>query len=121
VRSRCRLVPLVAPDRYVDTFERTFLREPLDGLFLLGWTLAPFAGLAMYAFVSLRNSHVSAREAIKCRRGVLGALIPALVLGWFLHWPQTGGGASFGDGFFPLEAAILMPLGCALGRRIPPR
>jgi hypothetical protein len=109
------LAPLLMPGSEVDSFARTFLRDPGSGLFLLCWTMAPFATLAAFARVHLREARLPERIARARRWGVAGALLALLAVGWFIHLPRSNG-ANLGEAFFVLEAALLMPIGYGLGR-----
>jgi hypothetical protein len=110
-----RLLAPLLPGSEVDSFARTFLRDPGSGLFLLCWTMAPFATLAAFAHVHLRETRLPERVAMARRWGVAGALLALLAVGWFIHLPRPNG-ANLGEAFFVLEAALLMPIGYGLGR-----
>lgn len=101
--------PHWADDSLIDTDRRRF------GL-LVAWNALPFVVLALVAYTALTRPAALARQRATVLGGVVGALIPGLVVGIWIHTPDPSRvGFNFGVGFFPLYMLVLMPAGFGLG------
>ena len=106
------VVPLVAPADYVDDLPR--ILEQSGVLLYFGWTAMPFAVLAVVTFV--RQAAVSDEASRRhVDAGAVGALVPALAMGWMVHVPSAIPGMNFGIPAFPFYCIVLMPVGWAAG------
>ncbi|HVS11033.1 MAG TPA: hypothetical protein VMS76_14280 [Planctomycetota bacterium] len=110
------VVPLAAPGWYVDDFRKTFLEDPLPGLGMLAWNSAPFALLALFAWLHLLRRDLAPAVRRARRAGIWMAAVPVAALGWWWHVPQTAYGMNFAVAFYTFYALALMPVGYAAGR-----
>lgn len=107
------VVPLIWPYPYDDPFFGSDIARV--GL-QLAWNALPFVLLALIAYIALTRPTASERKQIAVLGGVLGALIPGIVLGLWIHTPRPNIiGFNFGVAFFPLYMLALMPAGFGLG------
>ena len=99
-------------DRLIDT---DLMRFAL----LVAWNALPFAVLALVAYIGLTRPAAARLQQASVLGGVLGALIPGLALGLWIHTPDPSRiGFNFGVGFFPFYMLVLMPVGFWLGALI---
>jgi hypothetical protein len=104
---------LIWPHRYDD---QLFGADPLRFGLLVAWNALPFVVLALVAYLTLTRPDAVRRQQATILGGVIGALIPGLVLGLWIHTPDPSRvGFNFGVGFFPLYMLVLMPVGFGLG------
>ena len=107
------VVPLLWPYPYDDPF---FIAEGARFGLLVAWNALPFVLLALVAYIALTRSAAAGRGQGGILSGVLGALIPAIVVGLWIHTPNPNMvGFNFGVAFFPLYMLVLMPMGFGLG------
>jgi hypothetical protein len=107
------VVPLLWPYPYDDPF---FDGEGTRFALLVAWNALPFVVLALGAYIALIRPITTERQRVIVLGGVLGALIPAIVLGLWIHTPNPNTvGFNFGVAFFPLYTLVLMPAGFGLG------
>lgn len=107
------VVPAIRPFPYDDPY----VGAGIVGIGpVLAWNLEPFLLLALMTYFWLRKASLSARQRMIVLGGVLGALVPGIVVGLQVHTPNpTIVGFNFGAAFFPLYMLVLMPLGFAGG------
>jgi hypothetical protein len=85
------------------------------GLLVL-WNALPFVVLALVAYIALTRPAAGGRPQATVLGGVVGALIPGLVVGIWIHTPDPSRvGFNFGVAFFPLYMLVLMPAGFGFG------
>ena len=85
------------------------------GLLVL-WNALPFVVLALVAYVALTRPAAGRRQQATVLGRVVGALIPSLVVGVWIHTPDPSRvGFNFGVAFFPLYMLVLMPAGFGVG------
>ena len=90
--------------------------DPLRFGLLVLWNALPFVVLALVAYISLTRLAAGRRQRATVLGGVVGALIPGLVFGVWIHTPDPSRvGFNFGVAFFPLYMLVLMPAGFGLG------
>lgn len=99
------LVPLVVPERSVG---------PPGQVLLVAWTIWPFVLLGLVGRMLMKRPLAPAHRsrhtiALACAL-VAGAAVEAVV-----YLPQASHGMNFGLAFFPGYAAVVMPVGWALG------
>ena len=83
---------------------------------LVSWNALPFAVLALVAYIALTRPAAGRRQQATVLGGVVGALIPGLVVGVWIHTPDPSRvGFNFGVAFFPLYMLVLMPAGFGFG------
>jgi len=83
---------------------------------LVSWNALPFAVLALVAYIALTRPAAGRRQQATVLGGVVGALIPSLVVGVWIHTPDPSRvGFNFGVAFFPLYMLVLMPAGFGVG------
>ena len=104
---------LIWPQGYED---QLFGANPMRFALLVAWNALPFAVLALVAYIALTRPPAARLQQATLLGGVLGALIPGLVLGLWIHTPDPNRvGFNFGVGFFPLYMLVLMPVGFWFG------
>ena len=107
------LTELIWPQRMDRSlFDSDLLRLGL----LVMWNALPFVALALVAYLALTRPAAARRQQTITLGGVIGALIPGLVIGLWIHTPDPNRvGFDFGIAFFPLYMLVLMPVGFGLG------
>ena len=106
------ITALIWPERD----DRLFDADGMRFVLLVAWNALPFVVLALVAYVGLTRLPTARLQQASVLGGVLGALIPALVLGLWIHTPDPNRiGFNFGVGFFPFYMLVLMPAGFWLG------
>jgi hypothetical protein len=76
----------------------------------------PFVVLALVAYIALTRPAAGRRQQATVLGAVVGALIPGLVVGVWIHTPNPSRvGFNFGVAFFPLYMLVLMPAGFGFG------
>jgi hypothetical protein len=107
------VVPVLWPYPYADPF---FVAEGIPFALLVAWNALPFVVLALIAYSALTRLDATERQQVIVLGGVLGALIPGMVIGLLIHTPNANMvGFNFGVAFFPLYMLVLMPAGFGLG------
>lgn len=90
--------------------------DPLRFGLMVAWNALPFVVLALVAYLALTRPAAVRRQRATALGGVIGAFIPGLALGLWIHTPDPSRvGFNFGVGFFPLYMLVLMPVGFGLG------
>jgi hypothetical protein len=107
------VVPLLWPYPYDDPF---FVAEGMRFGLLVVWNALPFVVLALVTYIALTRAAAAGRQQTIILGGVLGALLPSIVIGLWIHTPNANTiGFNFGVAFFPLYMLVLMPAGFGLG------
>ena len=104
---------MIWPQGYED---QLFGTDRLRFALLVAWNALPFLVLALVAYIALTRSTAEGRQQATVLGGVIGALIPGLMVGLWIHTPDPNRvGFNFGVGFFPFYMLVLMPVGFWLG------